>query len=84
MQLFKNLTVTITGVRGFNEAIITQGGIDVREINPSTMQCKKIPNLRFAGEVLDVDAVTGGFNLQVAWSTAYTAGQLGQQNQNKY
>lgn len=48
------------------------------------MQCKKIPNLRFAGEVLDVDAVTGGFNLQVAWSTAYTAGQLGQQNQNKY
>ena len=84
VQLFKNLTVTITGVRGFNEAIITQGGIDVREINPSTMQCKKIPNLRFAGEVLDVDAVTGGFNLQVAWSTAYTAGQLGQQNQNKY
>ena len=79
-QLLKNLTVTLTGVRGFNEAIITQGGIDVKEINPSTMQCKKIPNLRFAGEVLDVDAVTGGFNLQVAWSTAYTAGQLGQQN----
>ena len=72
-QLLKNLTVTLTGVRGFNEAIITQGGIDVKE-----MQCKKIPNLRFAGEVLDVDAVTGGFNLQVAWSTAYTAGQLGQ------
>ena len=78
VQLLKNLTVTLTGVRGFNEAIITQGGIDVKEINPSTMQCKKIPNLRFAGEVLDVDAVTGGFNLQVAWSTAYTAGQLGQ------
>lgn len=75
VQLLKNLTLTLTGVRGFNEAIITQGGVDVKEINPATMQCKKIPNIRFAGEVLDVDAVTGGFNLQVAWSTAYAAAE---------
>lgn len=73
VKLLKNLTITLTGVRGFAEAIITQGGVDVKEINPSTMQCKKYPNVRFAGEVLDVDAVTGGFNLQVAWSTAYAA-----------
>ena len=65
---------TITGLRGFNEAIITQGGIDVSEINPSTMESKKIKGLYFAGEVLDVDAYTGGFNLQIAYSTGYTAG----------
>lgn len=75
VKLLKNLKITITGMRGFNEAIITQGGVDVKEINPSTMQSKKIPNLRFVGEVLDIDAVTGGFNLQVAWSTAYAAAQ---------
>lgn len=75
VKLIKGLEITLTGLRGFNEAIITQGGIDVKEINPSTMQCKKIPNIRFAGEVLDVDALTGGFNLQVAWSTAYLAAQ---------
>lgn len=73
VSLIKGLEITLTGLRGFNEAIITQGGIDVKEINPSTMQCRKIPNIRFAGEVLDVDALTGGFNLQVAWSTAYLA-----------
>lgn len=73
VSLLKGLEITLTGLRGFNEAIITQGGIDVKEINPSTMQCRKIPNIRFAGEVLDVDALTGGFNLQVAWSTAYLA-----------
>lgn len=72
--LFKELTLTVTGTRGFTEAIITQGGVSVKEINPSTMESKLVSGLYFAGEVLDVDALTGGFNLQVAWSTGYTAG----------
>lgn len=71
----KNLTMTVTGTRGFNEAIITQGGVDVKEVNPSTMESRLLPGLYFAGEVLDVDAVTGGFNLQIAWSTGYLAGR---------
>lgn len=70
----KDFTLEITGVRGFKEAIITQGGIDVKEINPGTMESKKIKGLYFAGEILDLDAVTGGFNLQIAWSTGYLAG----------
>ena len=70
----KQLEMTITGVRGFEEAIITQGGINTKEINPSTMESKKIKNLFFAGEILDVDAMTGGFNLQIAWSTGHLAG----------
>ena len=65
--------MTVTGTRGFNEAIITQGGVNVKEINPSTMESKLVQNVYFAGELLDVDAVTGGFNLQVAWSSAYAA-----------
>ena len=65
--------MTVTGTRGFNEAIITQGGVNVKEINPSTMESKLVQNVYFAGEVLDVDAVTGGFNLQVAWSSTYAA-----------
>lgn len=73
VSLIKELELTITGLRGFNEAIITQGGINVREINPTTMESKLVKNLYFAGEVLDVDALTGGFNLQVAWSTGYAA-----------
>ena len=73
VSLIKGLELTITGLRGFNEAIITQGGINVREINPTTMESKLVKNLYFAGEVLDVDALTGGFNLQVAWSTGYAA-----------
>lgn len=73
VNLIKNLELTITGTRGFNEAIVTQGGVDVKEVNPSTMECKHIKNLYFVGEMLDVDAVTGGFNLQIAWSTAFTA-----------
>ncbi len=72
--LIKNLEMTITGLRGFEEAIITRGGVCVKEINPSTMESKLISDLYFIGEVLDVDAVTGGFNLQIAWSTAYAAG----------
>jgi predicted Rossmann fold flavoprotein len=71
----KNLTMTVTGTRGLNEAIITQGGIKVKEIEPATMASKLIPGLYFAGEIIDLDAVTGGFNLQIAWSTAYMAGR---------
>lgn len=70
----KNLTMTVTGTRGFQEAIVTQGGVHVKEIDPSTMESKKVEGLYFAGEVLDLDAVTGGFNLQIAWSTGYLAG----------
>lgn len=70
----KSFTLTLTGLRDYNEAIITQGGISVKEVNPSTMESKLVPGLYFAGEVLDLDAVTGGFNLQIAWSTAWTAG----------
>ncbi len=73
VKLIKNLTLNLTGLRGFNEAIITQGGVDVKQINPKTMESKLVKNVYFAGEVMDVDAVTGGFNLQVAWSSAYAA-----------
>lgn len=73
LHTLKSLTMTVIGVRGYEEAIITRGGVDVKEINPSTMESKKIKNLYFAGEILDVDAVTGGFNLQIAWSTAMAA-----------
>lgn len=73
LHLTKNFPVTLTGLRGYNEAIITQGGVNVKEINPATMASKLVKNVSFAGEVLDVDALTGGFNLQVAWSTAYAA-----------
>ncbi len=71
--LIKEMKITMTGLRGFDEAIITQGGVAVREVNPSTMASRLVENVYFAGEVLDVDAVTGGFNLQVAWSTGYAA-----------
>jgi hypothetical protein len=73
LQLLKDFTVTLTGLRGYNEAIITQGGVNVKEINPATMESRQKKGLYFIGEVLDVDAVTGGFNLQIAWSTAYAA-----------
>lgn len=72
--LIKKLPLTVTGVRGFEEAIITRGGVSVKEINPSTMESKKVKGLYFAGEVLDVDALTGGYNLQIAWSTGHLAG----------
>ena len=71
----KNFCLALTGLRGYNEAIITQGGIQVKEVNPSTMESKKIKGLYFAGEVLDLDAVTGGYNLQIAWSTGVLAGR---------
>lgn len=74
VHLLKNLTMTINGLRGWNEAIITKGGINVKDVNPSTMESKLVSNLFFAGEVLDLDAMTGGYNLQIAWSTGYLAG----------
>ena len=72
--LLKNFDFTIFSLRDFNEAIVTSGGVDVKEIDPSTMKSKKIEGLSFAGEVIDVDAFTGGFNLQIAFSTGYLAG----------
>lgn len=74
VRLIKAVPLTLDGLRDFNEAIITKGGVHVKEINPSTMESKRIRNLYFCGEVLDLDAVTGGYNLQIAWSTGYLAG----------
>ncbi len=73
-ELIKELPMTITGTRDFKEAIITRGGVSVKDINPSTMESKKVKNLYFVGEVLDTDGLTGGFNLQIAWSTGALAG----------
>ncbi len=74
VNLIKDLKISISGNRGTDEAIIMRGGIDVKEIDPSTMQSRKIKGLYFAGEMIDVDALTGGFNLQIAWSTGHLAG----------
>lgn len=72
-ELIKNFPVRISGFRPIEEAIITSGGVSVKEINPGTMESKLVPGLFFAGEVIDTDAYTGGFNLQIAFSTAYSA-----------
>lgn len=74
VTITKQFPLTLTHLRDYNEAIITRGGVSVKEINPATMESKKVSGLYFAGEVLDLDAVTGGFNLQIAWSTGYAAG----------
>ena len=74
VQETKDFGFTVTGLRGFQEAIITRGGVSVKEIRPDTMESKKTRGLFFAGEVLDLDGVTGGFNLQIAWSTGHAAG----------
>ena len=74
VHLIKNFEMTLIRLRDYKEAIITQGGINVKEVNPSTMESKLVEGVYFAGELLDLDAVTGGFNLQIAWSTAYAAG----------
>ena len=74
LDLLKAFPITLTGTRDFDEAIITSGGVSVKEINPSTMESKLVSGLYFAGEVLDLDAKTGGFNLQIAWSTGFLAG----------
>ena len=74
VELIKNVPMTIAGVRDFKEAVITKGGVSVKQVNPSTMESKLVKGLYFAGEVLDLDALTGGYNLQIAWSTGYLAG----------
>ena len=74
-RLLKNFVVHINGTKSINEAIITRGGVKVTEIDPSTMKSKIISNLSFAGEIIDVDAVTGGYNLQIAFSTGSLAGE---------
>ena len=79
LTLLKNLPLTPRGLRGFNEAIITRGGVAVKGVNPSTMESKLVQGLYFAGEVLDVDAQTGGYNLQIAWSTGALAGRCAAQ-----
>ena len=75
MEIIKGLSLTVKGFRPIDEAIITSGGIKVSEINPQTMESKLISGLYFAGEIIDVDAYTGGFNLQIAFSTGYLAGE---------
>ena len=80
VHLIKNLELTITGTRGFKEAIITKGGVSVKDVNPSTMESKLIRGLYFCGEVLDLDAYTGGFNLQIAWATGRQAGRSAAEN----
>lgn len=74
VHLIKHFRMTLTGLRDYPEAIITKGGVNVKEIDPGTMKSKLVKGLYFAGEVLDLDALTGGFNLQIAWSTGYAAG----------
>lgn len=81
INLLKEFPFTILSSRSFREAIITQGGVDVKQINPSTMESKIISGLYFAGEVLDLDAFTGGYNLQIAWSTGYLAGQSAKEDE---
>lgn len=80
VSIIKAFPFTIDGLGGYSEAVITKGGISVKEINPGTMESKKIPQLYFVGEVLDLDAVTGGYNLQIAWSTGYLAGMAVSEN----
>ena len=74
VRMIKDFSITLTAMRGYNEAIITKGGVSVKEIDPGTMESRLVNRLYFAGEVLDLDAVTGGYNLQIAWSTGYLAG----------
>jgi predicted Rossmann fold flavoprotein len=75
LLLFKDFRLSVTGPRPIAEAIVTSGGVDTKELNPTTMESKIVAGLYFAGEIIDADAYTGGFNLQIAWSTAYAAGQ---------
>lgn len=74
ITIIKNFEMTIRDFRPIEEAIITSGGINIKEINPKTMESKKVKGLYFAGEIIDVDSYTGGFNLQIAYSTGFVAG----------
>lgn len=80
VQTIKHMELTITGLRDYNEAVITKGGVATKEVSPSTMESKLVQGLYFAGEVLDLDALTGGFNLQIAWSTGFLAGKSAASN----
>lgn len=82
VELTRAFPLTITGTRGYREAVVTQGGVSVKEICPATMESRIVPGLYFAGEVLDLDGLTGGFNLQIAWSTARTAAEAMAKQQN--
>ena len=73
-ESLKAFELGITGLCGYEEAVITRGGVSVKEVDPHTMESKKVKGIYFAGEVLDLDALTGGFNLQIAWSTGFLAG----------
>ena len=75
VEMLKALPLTVSGSRGLNEAVVTRGGVSVRDVNASTMESKRVKGLYFAGEVLDIDATTGGYNLQIAWSTGALAGE---------
>ena len=74
LHLLKAFPVSVSGTRPIDEAIVTAGGVSTKEVNPRTMESKLVKGLYFAGELLDLDAYTGGFNLQIAWATAYAAG----------
>jgi len=76
IKIIKNFELTVTRLAGFDKAIVTSGGVDLKEVDPKTMRSKIIKNLLFAGEVLDIDGPTGGYNLQVAWTTGYVAGSM--------
>lgn len=75
LRLLKALPLTVTSAHGFGQAVVTKGGVEVDEVNPSTMESKLVRGLYFAGEVLDLDGYTGGFNLQIAFATGYAAGR---------
>ena len=75
VKILKNFSVVVTDYSSINDAIITSGGVSIKEINPKTMESKLVEGLYFAGEIIDVDAYTGGFNLQIAYSTGYVAGE---------
>ncbi len=76
VRLLKDMPLEISGTRGYDEAIITKGGVSVKELDPKTFECRKVKGLYFTGEVIDVDAHTGGFNLQIAWSSGHAAGEF--------
>ena len=81
-ELVKAFPFTINGMGEYKEAVITRGGVSVKDIQPGTMESRKVKNLYFIGEVLDLDAVTGGYNLQIAWSTAYLAAMALKMDEN--
>ena len=84
VQVLKHFALDVTGTRPVSEAIVTAGGVKVGEVAPNTMASKRVDGLYFAGEVLDVDAYTGGFNLQIAWATGYLAGLSAAESEEMY